>query len=360
MSNSSYRNKDFNTVHHITSRIAHKVHFLQDQERNDLVGIIRRSAEFTGVKLIGWCVMINHFHILAFLPHPQDIDEHEILRRYGILKGEKAANEAESRLSQLRLNGDAEEAARWLDSQKRRMYNIGEFVKIVKQWFTEEYNRRNGHKGTLWESAYYDRIVEFKKTPIEKCLGYVHLNPLRAAICATFDGYPWSSYAAFKKGDGLAVAGMRFVYEKSQEDPSEPTVDEIAARHEEMLSSLLEDWKRRRAEEIAIKRASGYAMPDDPLTDEAMLNQANTHLEEVRKASMDLRLQREGETSIRKQRGNLQDEIANILTTNPGMDTVAMEQALGVPRSSLYRYLDKMRKSGLVRQRAHGQWECLK
>jgi len=360
MSNSSYRNKDFNTVHHITSRIAHKVRFLQDQERNDLVDIIRRSAEFTGVKLIGWCVMINHFHILAFLPPPQEIGEEEILRRYGVLKGVKAEKGAEARLAQLRLGGDMDEAARWLDSQKRRMYNIGEFVKIVKQWFTEEYNRRNGHKGTLWESAYYDRIVEFKKTPIEKCLGYVHLNPLRAAICATFDGYPWSSYSAFKKGDGLAVEGMRFVYEKGQEDAAEPTVGEISDRHEALLASLLEDWKRRRAEEIAIKRASGYAMPDDPLTDEAMLNQANTHLEEVRKASMDLRLQREGETSIRKQRGNLQDEIANILTTNPGMDTVAMEQALGVPRSSLYRYLDKMRKSGLVRQRAHGQWECLK
>lgn len=356
MSNSSYRNKEFNTVHHITSRIAHKVRFLQDQERNDLVGIIRRSAEFTGVKLIGWCVMINHFHILAFLPHPQDIDEHEILRRYGILKGEKTANEAESRLSQLRLNGDAEEAARWLDSQKRRMYNIGEFVKIVKQWFTEEYNRRNGHKGTLWESAYYDRIVEYRKTPIEKCLGYVHLNPVRAAICATFDGYPWSSYAAFKKGDGLAVAGMRFVYEKSQEDPSEPTVEEIAARHEEMLSSLLEDWKRRRAEEIAVKRAAGYDMPNDPLTDEAMLSQAHEHMEEVRNASLNLRLKRDVAATLKSQRLNLEDEILNILSLQPGISVGEMSETMSIPAPTLYRYLAKMKKGDLVWQPAKGQW----
>lgn len=360
MSNSSYRNKEFNTVHHITSRIAHKVRFLQDQERNDLVDIIRRSAEFTGVRLIGWCVMVNHFHILAFLPPPQEIGEEEVLRRYRVLKGVKAAKGAESQIAQLRLGGDREQADRWFDAQRRRMNNIGEFVKIVKQWFTEEYNRRNSHKGTLWESAYYDRIVEYRQTPIENCLAYIHLNPVRAAICTTFDGYPWSSYAAFKRGDSLAVDGMRFVYEKGTEDAEVPTVGEISVRHEALLSSLLEEWKRRRAEEIAIQRASGYAMPDDPLTDEAMLNQANVHLEEVRKASMDLRLQREGETSIRKQRGNIQDEIANLLTTNPGMDTVAMEKALGVPRSSLYRYLDKMRKSGLVRQRTHGQWECLK
>ena len=359
MSNSSYRNKDFNTVHHITSRIAHKVRFLQEQERNDLVDIIRRAAAFTGIKLIGWCVMVNHFHVLAFLPMPQEIGEQEILRRYSILKGKKAAVEVGSRLIQLRLNGKGEEAERWLAAQRKRMQNIGDFVKIVKQWFTEEYNRRNAHKGTLWESAYHDRIVEYGLTPIKQCLAYVHLNPIRAAACDTFDGYPWSSYSAFKKGDEIAIKGMRFVYAKGPDDANEPTVSEIAVMHEELLSYLLENWMRRRAEEIAIKRALGYDMPDDPLTNEAMLNQANLHLDEVRRASMDLRLQREGEKSIRKRRGNLQEEIASVLTTNPGMDTIAMEKALGIPRSSLYRYLNKMRQSGLVRQREHGQWECL-
>ena len=101
-------------------------------------------------------------------------------------------------------------------------------------------------------------------------------------------------------------------------------------------------------------------MPDDPLTSEAILNQARVHLEEVRRASMDLRAQREGEKSARLQRGNLMDEIRNLLTLRPGIDTIAMEQALGVPRSSLYRYLRKMKALGMVRQREHGLWESLK
>ena len=28
----------------------------------------------------------------------------------------------------------------WLDAQRRRMYDVGIFMKIVKQWFTTEYN----------------------------------------------------------------------------------------------------------------------------------------------------------------------------------------------------------------------------
>ena len=363
MSNSSNRSKEYETVHHITSRIAHKVRFLQEEaERNDLVEMIRRAADFTGIKLLGWCVMINHFHILAFLPTPTEVDEKEILRRYGVLKGAKGAASLEGQLAKLRLGDEADckEAERLLEVQRKRMYNIGEFVKIVKQWFTEEYNRRNGHTGTLWEGAYHDRVVANRHKDIVECLGYIHLNPIRAAACATFDGYAWSSYSAFKRGDDVAIDGMRFVYSQITEEGRELPLCEIAVMHEDLLYNLLEKWKLRRAEEIVLNRAAGYEMPDDPLTNEAILNQARVHLEEVRRASMDLRAQREGEKSARLQRRKLMDEIRTLLTLRPGIDTVAMEQALGVPRPSLYRYLRKMRALGIVCQRERGQWESIK
>ena len=184
MSNSSYRNKDYETVHHITSRIAHKVRFLQDEDvRNDLVEMIRRAAEFAGIRLIGWCVMINHFHILAFLPKPLEVPEEEVLRRYGILKGANAASALQAKLAGLRLSGEEgwKEAEARLNAIRGRMYNVGSFMKIVKQWFSEEYNRRNDHKGTLWEGPYHDRIVPYRLSEIKKCLAYVHLNPIRAA-----------------------------------------------------------------------------------------------------------------------------------------------------------------------------------
>ena len=93
MANSNRRVKTFCTVHHLVSRIAHRVYFLKDDERMDFLEIVRRVAEFTGIQLLGWCVMGNHFHLLAFLPEPQDIDECEVLRRYGILKGVKSVED---------------------------------------------------------------------------------------------------------------------------------------------------------------------------------------------------------------------------------------------------------------------------
>ena len=360
MSNSSNRSKEYDTVHHITSRIAHKVRFLQEEaERDDLIEMIRRAADFTGIKLLGWCIMINHFHILAYLPMPVAVDEKEILRRYGVLKGRKCAVAFEEKLAKLHQEGESgcKAAERLLDAQRKRMYKIGEFVKIVKQWFSEEYNRRNSHTGTLWEGVYHDREVAYRNKDIAECLGYIHLNPIRAAACATFEGYKWSSYSAFKNGDKVAIAGMRFVYSQFfTEDNQEPALGEIAEMHEELLANLLEKWKLKRAEEIAIKRAAGYVMPGDPLTNEALLLQAEAHFEEVRQESLNLRLKRDMAATLKVSRMNLEEEILHFLVLRPGSSVGEMSETLSIPAPTLYRYLAKLRKCDAVEQVAKGKW----
>ena len=106
MANSNRRDRESETAHHLISRIAHRVYFLNEDERKDFLEIVRRAAEFTGVRLLGWCVMTNHFHILAYLPAPECIDEDEALRRYGVLKGQAALVEKGRELSEWRRTGD--------------------------------------------------------------------------------------------------------------------------------------------------------------------------------------------------------------------------------------------------------------
>ena len=266
MANSNNRIKEPETVHHLVSRIAHRVYFLKDEERNEFIDMMRRTAEFCGIKLIGWCIMTNHFHILAYLPQPQALDEDEILRRYGVLKGLSAASSLSKTFDKWRREWDLGEkrVREELEKISGRMYDIGSFMKILKQWVTMEYNRRYSHKGTLWESAYYDRVIGLSSSKIAECLGYIHLNPIRAAASDRFDRYFWSSYTAFIRGNQLAEKGIRFVYGENI------SRDEIVCSHNELLNSLLEKEKQRRAEEIARKRAAGYEAPIDPLTSEAM------------------------------------------------------------------------------------------
>ena len=353
MSNSNGRNKECDTVHHLVSRIAHRVYFLEESERMDFLEMARRAAEFTGIQLIGWCVMTNHFHLLVHLPVPTEVDETEVLRRYGILKGKQSAAIKSSMLAAWRAQGEAgaKRADEWLARQRRRMYDVGEFMKIVKQWFTEEYNRRHKHKGTLWESAYFDRVVPTTESEMAKCLGYIHLNPIRAAASDSFDGFIWSSYTAFLKDDPTAVAGMRFVY------GDDTPIGEIVQRHEVLMDALLEKEKLRRAEEIARKRAAGYEMPADPLTTEAMIAQSSAHLAEVQKASMALRSSMEGEYRRADRRKLRDDEVLAILETNPEMDVPSIADRLNVGLSRAYAILGRLKQDGrLERDRRERRW----
>ena len=353
MANSNRRVKEYETVHHLVSRIAHRVYFLTDDERSDFLEIVRRAAEFTGVLLLGWCIMGNHFHLLVFLPSLQEVDEAEVLRRYGILKGSGAAEEMRRTFEKWRADGEIGErrVSKWLDEQRRRMYDVGSFMKIAKQWFTEMYNKRNAHKGTLWESAYFDRIVKRSTKDMSECLAYIHLNPIRAAASESFDGYAWSSYSAFRRREPIATAGMRFVYGEAASS------DEIADWHEELLEALLEKEKLRRAEEVARKRAAGFEMPSDPLTTEAMVAQREAHLEEVQKSLLELHEARNVERRRTIKRELREKEVVALLTANPQMDIPLLAEQLGVGLSMAYHVVSAMRKKGiLVRDRRKGLW----
>jgi len=350
MSNSNNRHNLPDTLHHLTSRIAHRVYFLKDDERNDLMEIVCRAAEFTGVKLVGWCIMTNHFHLLVYLPERQPVDEEEVLRRYGVLKGAAAARDMAMSFAKWRAAGASGEdsVVRWLDDQRRRMYDIGSFMKIVKQWFTEDYNSRNSHKGTLWEAAYHDRVVPLSSPKMAECLAYIHLNPIRAAVADRFDGYLWSSYTAFRRGDLLAKDGMRFVYGNEMSDA------EMCRAHEELLVSILEYEKLLRAEEISRMRKAGYEMPADALTSEALVVQASAQLDEIRAESLRLREQRDCTIRSSERASAREKEILLALKTLSSTQTESISEAVGIPLRTVYRALKSLEAKGFVRKEGHG------
>lgn len=345
MSSSNNRIRDYDTVHHITSRIAHRVFFLGESERNDIIEVIRRAAEFAGLRLLGWCVLSNHFHLLVYLPQPEILDDEELLRRYGILKGANARRLAEIQLAQWCKEGDDSRARKWLDAVRRRMYDVGEFMKIVKQWFTEEYNRRQAHCGTLWESVYHDRVVPAETRSMSRVLAYIHLNPIRAALTDRYDEYAWSSFCALKKKDETALQGIRFVY-----DQPKGSASALALRHVALLDELLEQEKLRRAEDIARKRANGYEVPDDPLTTEAMVAQAAAHLRQVRDALDELNATRNRKPHRRAEVAD--QEVLCAITANPSASVEMLAAMLSLAASSVYERIRSLKARGLISRRA--------
>ena len=343
MSASNNRNKDFETYHHLTSRIAHQVFFMTDEVRNDFLEMIRRAADFCGIRLVAWCIMTNHFHILAYLPAPEALSEDEVLRRYGVLKGRVKRETLEKELASMRMNkktGEATAQAR-LKSIVGSMYKVGVFMKILKQWLTQEYNSRYTHRGTLWEGVYKDVLV--KNTPAElgNRAGYIHLNPIRAAICPGFDEYLWSSLNALKRGDELALDGMRRIY------GMEASREEILESHRHLMAELLEKMKLERAEEIARKRAAGIEMPVDHLTNEALVAQAAANLAKAAEALVEEKTIQKAKGRPKVEGDRLKETIRRLLTENPSMSSQAIVEATGKPRSTVFRYLKQVRSEAV-------------
>jgi len=123
------------------------------------------------------------------------------------------------------------------------------------------------------------------------------------------------------------------------------------------LESLLEEEKLRRAEEIARKRAAGYEVPADPLTDEAMIAQTAARLVEVQKASMELR-SAHSNASRRKEKGSLrEEEILALIKSNPDMDVPLLAERLSVGLSMAYLLVGRLKKQGRIRRdRRSGKW----
>ena len=339
MSESNKRIKECNMVHHLMSRVAHGVYLLTDDSARDFQEMMFRVADFCGIQLLGWCVMSNHFHILAYLPPRVEINDEELLARYRRLKGQSAI-----------LPKEADKC----EKLRNRMYDVGEFMKILKQWFTEEFNRRRGHRGTLWQAKYKDKLVKMTTTDMAKRLAYIHLNPIRAAASAGFDDYPFSSFSAARNGSERALLGLKFIYGNKLRS------FEIMEQHEFLLEDLLEYIKRQRALEIARKRAHGYELPIDPLTNEAMVIQETDRLNRLANEVARFKLDDDEKLSRKERLTRNESCILNFLTLNPSADIDAVAKALGLCSKTTYRIIAKLEESDrLFRKSADSEWEIV-
>ena len=61
--------KDRDAFHHVTSRIAGRRMLLADPRvKREMLDVLERAAEFSGVKVGAFAIMDNHFHVVLQVP----------------------------------------------------------------------------------------------------------------------------------------------------------------------------------------------------------------------------------------------------------------------------------------------------
>ena len=178
--------------YHLMSRASNRQFLFRKAAAKDrLMDLARRAAEFSGVKLIAVTVMDNHFHILCSVTRGnRPILQEEIVRRVGILKGEKAAKMLSDHLERLSAAGFTSMMEAELNGYRRRMGDISAFMKTMKELFAVWYNREYQYCGSIWSGVFKSTMIE-SGMYLEYCRRYVMMNPVRAGMVTQIKAYRW-------------------------------------------------------------------------------------------------------------------------------------------------------------------------
>ena len=195
--------------YHVVSRIGGKRFLIDEKEKAILLGMIRAAAAFSGVELYTFAIMSNHFHLLVRVPRKKVVSDAELLRRMEALYGKPRFRKVLEKWEKWTAR---KQEWRVLDEKARmraRMYDLSQFCKTFKETYTQDYNRRHENTGTIWEGRFKSILLEGSFRALMTVAGYVHLNPVRAAMVDAPEDSRWTGYGAGCKGDALAQDGLR-------------------------------------------------------------------------------------------------------------------------------------------------------
>lgn len=171
---------------------------------------MRLYERFCGVRILTFCVMSNHFHLLVEVPPraEEGLEEEEFFRRLAARYPERKMEEVRGLLAQRRAVGDEEGVEELRGRYERRMCDLGSFMQSLKQCFSTWFNRRHGRRGTLWEERYKGVLVEDGQAA-RVMTAYIDLNPIRAGMVKRPEDYRWCGYAEAVAGGRAACGGDR-------------------------------------------------------------------------------------------------------------------------------------------------------
>ncbi len=223
--------------YHCLSRVVNRDFVLGDVEREKFVELMRMYEAFCRVRVVTYCVMSNHFHVLLEVPQrPTEVklSDEDLLQRLKAIYSPMQLAAVRNQLHIFRSNGDDLAAEAYKQTYLDRMWDVSAFMKLVKQRFSQWFNRVHQRKGTLWEERFKSVLVEGAGEALWAIAAYIDLNPVRAGMVSDPVDYRWCGYAEATAGRKAAQDGLRVVVE-AQTDQQVPRGREVTSGYRSLL-----------------------------------------------------------------------------------------------------------------------------
>lgn len=247
------------SFYHVISRVVDRRRVFEARDKEIFRKMMRNLEAFMGVRVVTYCFMSNHFHLLVEIPDKKELaplTEEELLAILPALHDGVTVSGVKQALERARLDGDDKRHAAILARFEKRRGDLSIFVKELKQRITLYMNKKLGRTGTFWEGRYKSVLVEGSELALLTIAAYIDLNPVRAGMVKRPEDYRWCGYAEAvyeKKGERRARNGLGIILSESLQD-SEMRAD-WRRTHRRYRQFLFEEGEEQEANEITGSRS---------------------------------------------------------------------------------------------------------
>ena len=202
-------------AYHVMSRTAGGEMVFGDVEKEAFRRLMWRLARFSGVEVLTYALMGNHFHILVKVPERAKFlkrfegegGEERLLEHLSLLYSKAYLVSLRQEIARVREAGREEEVELILEAFRKRFCDLSCFVKELKERFSRWFNKHHQRRGTLWMDRFKSVLVEDGEALRTMAL-YIDLNPVRAGLVEDPKDYRWTGYGEATGGSKRARRGL--------------------------------------------------------------------------------------------------------------------------------------------------------
>ena len=207
--------------HHVMSRVAGGDLLFGDVEKEAFRKLMRRLERFSGVEVLTYAVMGNHFHLLVRVPEREKFlnkftkgtkqeKENRLMEHLRLLYSKAYLAQLEGELREMKKKGLKDLYEKTVQGYLSRMCSLEHFMKELKERFSRWFNKRHGRRGTLWQDRYRSVLVENGEA-LRTMAAYIELNPVRAGLVDDPKDYRWCGLAEALAGSKRAKRGLSMI-----------------------------------------------------------------------------------------------------------------------------------------------------
>ena len=157
---------------------------------------LKELASIFAIEVCAYAVLDNHLHVVLRLNDASSAgwSDEETVRRWGKLFPPRGKDRQALEVTNAWVE-DRLKDAKWIAECRRRLNDLGWFMKCVKEPLSRMANREDECRGTFWE-ARFKSIAILDEEALLTTLAYVDLNVMAVGMAKTPEDSPHTSVKA--------------------------------------------------------------------------------------------------------------------------------------------------------------------